>query len=37
MMRTFVDKMGYRRFSDSGELVDSWAKQFRSGRPFSGR
>jgi hypothetical protein len=36
MNRTFVDRMGYRRFSESGELVDSWSKEFRSSRPFSG-
>ncbi len=37
MERTFVDRMGYRRYRSSGELVDGWAKEFRANRPFFGR
>jgi hypothetical protein len=37
MARMFIDKNGYKRFSDSGNLVDGWAERFRSNRPFMRR
>jgi hypothetical protein len=33
MIKMFVDKNGYKRFSDSGKVVDIWADRFRSNRP----
>jgi hypothetical protein len=37
MVKVFVDKNGYTRFSDSGKVVDIWADRFRSNRPFMRR
>lgn len=34
MARWFVDKKGYRRFSDSGELVHRWVAEDKLGRPL---
>jgi len=32
MARTYVDKNGYRRFSDSGKSVARWAAEDKIGR-----
>ena len=37
MAKMFIDKNGYKRFSDSGKVVDRWAERFRSNRPFMRR
>jgi len=34
MAETYVDKNGYRRFSDSGILVHRWVAEKKIGRPL---
>lgn len=37
MARTFIDKDGYRRFSDSGKLVSRWVMEKEFDRPLRRR
>ncbi|MFA5406753.1 MAG: HNH endonuclease [Candidatus Nanoarchaeia archaeon] len=35
MAETYIDKKGYRRFSDSGQLVSRWVKEKQFGHKLS--
>lgn len=35
MASWYIDENGYRRFSDSGELVSRWVKEKQLGRPLN--
>lgn len=37
MAKTYVDKRGYKRFRNSGKLVDRWSAEKRVGRPLVSR
>lgn len=34
MAKTYIDNKGYRRFSDSNNLVSRWAAEKKIGRPL---